>query len=342
MSAAAKEVSKEALHLRTPLVLSKPLSERVGVKTYLKLDNLQPTGSFKVRGMGAATQRAKERGCSRLVSSSGGNAGLATAYCGNVLNLRTTVVLPTTASENAKRKVASLGAEVVVEGGQWSESNSFAEGLVAESESSGDKAVLIHPFYGEDIWEGNSTLVDEIAEQLPAGVKPSAILASVGGGGLLMGILQGLRKRGWREDVKVLACETFGANALALSLEKKERVEIAITSVAKSLGADKIGEDILKECFDPGYDLEPFVATDEEAVGSCFKFALDHGMLVEPSCGAALSPIYYHSERVRELAKGEDKCIVVEVCGGGAFNSIETLQAYAEQLGLDLNGDKII
>lgn len=334
----------ETIHLKTPLILSRTLSDRVGVRTYLKLDNLQPTGSFKVRGMGVATQRAKlEQDCTSLVSSSGGNAGLATAYCGQQLGMHTTVVLPETATDLAKRKIASLGAEVVVRGGHWAESNAFAETLVEESRSSGgSKAVLIHPFDMPDLWEGHSTLVDEVREQLPEGVTPSAIFASVGGGGLLMGILQGVKRAGWREDVKVVPCETFGANALALSLERNERAEIAITSLAKSLGADKIGSEILAECLDGGYDIEPIVVTDEEAVGACLKFALDHGMLVEPACGASMAPLYYHGDRVRKLCGGggDGRCIVVEVCGGGAFNSIEMLQGYASALGLDMNGNK--
>ena len=218
-----------------------------------------------------------ERGCTKLVSSSGGNAGLATAFCGNVLGVDTTVCLPETATPLVKRKIEALGAKVIVHGSQWVETNSYAEGLVAEAAG---KAALMHPFDLPDIWEGNTTLIEEIADQLPVGVKPSIIFASVGGGGLLMGLLLGLKaKSGWREAVQVVACETVGANALAASLEKKERVELeAITSVAKTLGADKIGEEILRECMSGDYMLDPFVVTDAEAVGSCLKFALDHNV----------------------------------------------------------------
>jgi L-serine/L-threonine ammonia-lyase len=331
----------QAIHLRTPLLYSKPLSDRLERSVYLKLDCLQPSGSFKVRGVGFAVQKAISAGYSQLVSSSGGNAGLATAYCGSVLGIDTTVVLPETATQRVKSTIKELGAEVIVRGSQWVEANAFAESLVSESQG---KALLIHPFDMPDLWEGHASLVQEIKEQMPEGVLPSLVLASVGGGGLLMGILRGLKDCDWHQSVPVLACETLGADALTQSLKAGSRVKLEkISSVAKSLGADRIGEDILKECMSRSGQkvLESIAVTDEEAVGSYLKFALDHNILVEPACGAALAPLYYHFD---ELEKSQNKRLdnlVVEVCGGGAFNSIESLAAYADQLGLDLNGDRL-
>ncbi len=327
------------IHRVTPLIKSQPLSDRVGKNVWLKMDCLQETGSFKIRGMGQACQNALRAGFSSFVSSSGGNAGLATAWCGRVLDVETTVCLPETAPQVVRRKIQGLGSKVVVAGSQWSEANAHALGLVAKS---GGKALLVHPFDMADLWEGHATLVEEVREQLE-GVTPDLIVGSVGGGGLLMGILTGLKKVGWEKSVKVLACETHGADALAQSLREGKRVKLAgITSVAKSLGADKIGEEILAESARAHGEhlLEPFVATDEEAVASCLKFALDHNVLVEPACGAALAPLYFHSD---ELKRANDKLenIVVEVCGGGAFNGIETLLGYADALKLDKNGDKI-
>ncbi len=327
-------LEKSSIHLKTPLILSHPLSERIGKKVYLKMDCLQPTGSFKVRGVGHACQKALVGGYDKLVSSSGGNAGLATAHCGNVLGMDTTVCLPTTATSEVKHKIRKLGAKVVVEGSQWSESNAHAESLVAES---GGKAVLIHPFDMPELWEGHATLVQELKEELPE--KPSMIIACVGGGGLLMGILKGLKDCEWQDSVRVLACETCGADALAQSLQKRERVQLdSIRSVAKSLGADRIAEDILNECMSGQFSLDSMVVTDEEAVSSCFKFALDHNVLVEPACGASLAPLYFHSEKLKEHI---NDAVVVEVCGGGAFNSMETLLGYAKLLNLDLSGEKL-
>ena len=101
--------SLRLLNFFCPLILSHPLSERIGKKVYLKMDCLQPTGSFKVRGVGHACQKALVGGYDKLVSSSGGNAGLATAHCGNVLGMDTTVCLPTTATSEVKRKIQKVG-----------------------------------------------------------------------------------------------------------------------------------------------------------------------------------------------------------------------------------------
>ena len=105
-----------------------------------------------------------------------------------------------------------------------------------------------------------------------------------------MGILKGLGDSSseWKQKVKVLACETYGADALARSLKAGSRVALdSIDSVAKSLGADKIGEKILNESFEQNRKgvLDSLVVTDEEAVGSCLKFALDHNVLVDTGDG---------------------------------------------------------
>ena len=81
------------LHVRTPLIISKPMSEVLGRDVYLKLDALQPSGSFKLRGIGYTCQKAIAEGANALVSSSGGNAGLATAYAGQRARLGETVGL---------------------------------------------------------------------------------------------------------------------------------------------------------------------------------------------------------------------------------------------------------
>src|SRR5690606_1024068 len=91
------KISKQ-LYWQTPLLASFPLSEKVGKPTYLKLENLQPSGSFKNRGIGTFCQKQAQRGCKGFVSSSGGNAGLAAAFSGKQLGLPVHVFLPTCSS----------------------------------------------------------------------------------------------------------------------------------------------------------------------------------------------------------------------------------------------------
>jgi len=84
------------LHIRTPLIESLALSQKLGKEVSLKMENMQPTGSFKIRGIGLLCQTGKDQGIRRFVSSSGGNAGYAAAYAGRKLNVPTTVFVPST------------------------------------------------------------------------------------------------------------------------------------------------------------------------------------------------------------------------------------------------------
>ncbi len=90
------------LHLETPLIESDPLSLAAGRRVRLKLDNLQPPGSFKIRGIGAACEAHAQAGKRRFVSSSGGNAGIAVAYAGRRLSVPVVVVVPETTTERAR------------------------------------------------------------------------------------------------------------------------------------------------------------------------------------------------------------------------------------------------
>ena len=91
------------MFIETPLLESRALSERLGKSIWLKMEAMQPTGSFKARGISHACAVYKERGAERFVSSSGGNAGLAVAYAGRKLGVPVLVVVPETTSERAKR-----------------------------------------------------------------------------------------------------------------------------------------------------------------------------------------------------------------------------------------------
>ncbi len=189
------------LHIHTPLIESRSLSLAAGRNIWLKLDALQPCGSFKLRGVGHACEVHQARGARQFISSSGGNAGLAVAYAGRKLGVPVTVVVPETTTERAKELLRLEDANVVVHGSSWQEANALAQTLVGPDDA------FIHPFDDPLLWAGHASLIDEVAE---AGVKPDAVVLSVGGGGLLSGVVEGLQRNGWG-DVPVLAVETHGA-----------------------------------------------------------------------------------------------------------------------------------
>ena len=301
------------LHIETPLFESRPLSVQSGRNVWLKLDALQPPGSFKIRGIGFACQEYVRQGARRLISSSGGNAGIAVAYAGRHLSVPVLIVVPETTSERAKALIRQEGAEVVVHGASWQEANDLAMSTVEESD------VLVHPFDDPLVWQGHATLIDEVAG---SGVKPGAVVVSVGGGGLLCGLVEGMRQNGW-SDVPVIAVETEGADSLAQSLRAGHRIELAaITSLATTLGAKKICE----QAFDCTRDhpLRSVVVSDRAAVSACQRFLDDHRLVVEPACGASLAAVYDGASELEDF-----ESVLVVVCGG-ATTTLEQLREWAD------------
>jgi L-serine/L-threonine ammonia-lyase len=289
-----------ALHVVTPLIPSLALSGKTGRDVYLKMDALQPSGSFKLRGVGLACQHHVQRGALRLVSSSGGNAGIAVAYAGRMLGIPVEVVVPETTSQRAKDLIALHGARLTVHGASWQDANELAQGML------GPEDAFIHPFDDPLLWQGHASLIDEVAQ---TGWMPDAVVVAVGGGGLLSGVLHGMHRHGWTH-VPVVAAETQGADSLAQSVAAGERITLpAITSVATSLGARQVCAEAMQ--WTQRHPVVPVVVSDAQALAACRQFLDDHRVLVEPACGAALAallawpPALDHCQRV-----------LVVVCGG--------------------------
>lgn len=287
------------LHIQTPLIESRPLSLTAGSAVWLKLEALQPCGSFKLRGVGQACEVHHARGARHLVSSSGGNAGLAVAYAGRQLGMAVTVVVPQTTSERARELLRLEDAKLVVHGSSWQEANAHAQTLLGPGDA------FIHPFDDPLLWAGHASMVDEVAA---TGLKPDAVVLSVGGGGLLSGVVQGLQRNGWH-DVPVLAVETEGAASLHAAMAAGHTVELpSLSSVATSLGAKRVAEQALACTRE--HPVHSHLVSDREALLACERLLHDHRLLVEPACGAALALL----ERPEALA-GYGRVLVI-VCGG--------------------------
>jgi L-serine/L-threonine ammonia-lyase len=302
------------LHIETPLFESRALGGGAKRTVWLKLEAMQPPGSFKIRGIGAACQEYGRRGARRFISSSGGNAGIAVAYAGRHLSVPVVVVVPETTTERARALIKQEGAELIVHGTSWHEANSLALSMLEESDA------FLHPFDDPLIWQGHASLVDEVVQ---SGVTPDAVVLSVGGGGLLSGVIEGLHRNGW-DDVPVIAVETEGADSLARSMQAGERVELpAITSIATSLGARQICENAFNRA--AKHPVRSVVVTDAAAVSACQQFISDHRVVVEPACGASLAAVY---DGAPELA--EFRSILVVVCGG-VTATVEQLRAWSSE-----------
>ncbi|XP_062873607.1 L-serine dehydratase/L-threonine deaminase-like [Trichomycterus rosablanca] len=316
------------LHVVTPLRESVCLSNLIGAAVYLKLDSCQPTGSFKIRGIGHLCKTWAEKGCTRFVCCSGGNAGMAAAYSGRKLGVPATIVVPTATPSGTVQRLKDEGADVLVHGKTLNESIEFGRQLV----SNNPDWVFISPFDDPLIWEGHTSLVKELEFQLDE--KPGAVVLSVGGGGLLNGVVEGLRRAGW-EDVPVIAMETEGAHSLNAAVRAGELVTLpCITSVATTLGLAQVSSQTMKLVAE--HPVHSEVVTDQEAVRAAEHFIDDEKILVEPACGAALAGIYCNViNRLQEEKKLPEKLgpVVVVVCGGNNI-SLEQLQRLKKQLGM--------
>nr|VFJ59726.1 MAG: L-serine ammonia-lyase [Candidatus Kentron sp. DK] len=288
------------LHSKTPLIESRALSLASRRQIRLKMETMQPVGSFKIRGIGAACEEYLRRGANQFISSSGGNAGIAVAYAGRHLSVPVIVVVPETTSERARELIRQEGARLIVHGATWMEANEKAQSMVGGSDA------FLHPFDDPLLWGGHATLIDEIAD---SGSKPDAIMLAVGGGGLLSGVVEGLIRNGWA-DVTVVAVETEGAASFHGSIRAGHRIELdKITSIATSLGAKMVCERAFELA--GTHPMRSAVVTDAAAVSACERFLDDQRTLVEPACGAALAAIYENLPCLSDF-----ETIVLIVCGG--------------------------
>ncbi|KAK1064708.1 catabolic L-serine/threonine dehydratase [Friedmanniomyces endolithicus] len=328
----------------TPLIESANLSKAAGCRILLKLEHLQPSGSFKSRGVGNYCLQAllnrrhenpsegstKKKKRLHFYSSSGGNAGLACVHAARSLGWPATVVVPLSTKPMMVERLWAAGAHGVLRrGGTWREADGYLREVVmleargkkgGESEREEEEGVYVPPFDHEDVWAGNATLVEEVAAQMGGEGAPDVVVCSVGGGGLFNGIMQGIEGRAGWEKTTVLALETRGADSLAQSLEQGELITLpGITSLATSLGATRVSErtfELASKGLVSGR-VRSAVLTDAEAAMGCWRFADDERTLVELACGVNVALCYGgRLEKALGRPVGSEEKVVIVVCGG--------------------------
>jgi L-serine/L-threonine ammonia-lyase len=306
------------MNTKTPCIKSNKLSELNNCNVWLKMESSQPTGSFKQRSIGNACQQYAQRGAKKFISSSGGNAGISAAYMGNKLSIPVTVVVPETTSSQAINLMQQENAEVIVHGKSWVEANDLALTYV------NSEAVYIHPFDDQYLWDGVAHIIDEVISD---GVRPDAVILSVGGGSLLSGVSQGLIKN--LLNIPIYAVETEGTASLNTSIKTGQHAKLdEVTGIATTLAAKQVCENAFK--VSQAEQVISLIVSDEEALAACFNFLDDHRTLVEPACGATLSTLYN-----KKLSFSPTDNILVIVCGGATV-TLEQLFKYSNDLALEI------
>lgn len=284
----------------TPLIRSQHLSTKLGANVYLKLETLQPTHSFKVRGafnalaQSSATQRARG-----VITASGGNHGLAVAFAARTLGLPAIVYLPETSSRLRVESIEAHGAQVVLHGAAWDDANLRALDVAAYQ-----GLTYIHPFDNVDVMAGQGTIVSELVAQLH---RIDLVVASIGGGGLLSGILSAVQA--FTPDSRVIGVETEGADSMFQSWKAGHIVELAkITSIAETLGARKTEPRHFDIVTRNVSDL--VTVTDDQAIRALLELLAEEKLLTEPATSCSVAALLEKKVTVRT---GEN--IVVVLCG---------------------------
>jgi threonine dehydratase len=261
--------------LRTPLIYSQSLSRQFGADVYLKLENLQLTGSFKIRGalykllsMKAAIPPAG------VVAASAGNHAQGVALAAREAGVEATIVMPQWASITKQEATRGYGGKVVIAGGSVEESIEKAEELAREGR------MLIHPFDDWDVMAGQGTVALEIFQDLD-GVD--MLLVPVGGGGLVSGIAA--VTRGLKPDATLVGVQSAACPAALAALEKGRVTRIdARSPLADGISVKQIGErnfEMIRRCVDR------VVAVDEEQIAAAMLLLLERRKILAEGAGAA-------------------------------------------------------
>jgi L-serine/L-threonine ammonia-lyase len=321
LAACSQQQTFKTPWIETPLVESACLSRAAGCRIFLKLENVQPSGSFKSRAMGnqILSHLRNPSNVGRKVhfyASSGGNAGLAAVCAAKSLGYPCTVVVPMATKPLMLDKIRAAGAADVIRHGEtFSEAGEYMRETIMKNNSGEDEDIVkiaLHPFDNQPIWEGNGTIIDELEAQLPPATTPEdtkaysdraipldAILCSVGGGGLINGMIMGIEKRRRQKQntsaslnpIHFLAIETAGTDSLATAVAQNALVSLPkITSQATSLGAIRVSEKTFQYAVSPppGVKVHSTVLSDADAARGVLRLANDERLLVELACGVCI------------------------------------------------------
>jgi threonine dehydratase len=270
----AQRTLKNVVH-RTALAYSSVLSEVTGGEIYLKMENLQKTGSFKIRGaynkIAHLSEEERKRG---VVAASAGNHAQGVALAAQIFGIPATIVMPKYAPLSKITKTRNLGAQVILEGNIFDEAY---EAALRIQEKTG--AVFVHPFNDPHVIAGQGTIGLEIMEDLP---DVEVVVVPVGGGGLISGVSVAIKSM--NPEVKVIGVQTENMPSMIASLRRgrAERVEGKPT-LADGIAVKKPGDltfELVKKYVDE------MVAVNEEEIADAILFLLEQAKVVAEGAGA--------------------------------------------------------
>ena len=298
----ASEVVKKVA-IETKLLYSPYFSERTGNKVYLKPENMQVTGAYKIRGayykISTLSDEERSKG---LITASAGNHAQGVAYAAKAYGVKAVIVMPTTTPLMKVERTKSDGAEVVLHGDVYDEACEYAYKLAEEH-----GYTFIHPFDDLAVATGQGTIAMEIVKELPL---VDYILVPIGGGGLSTGVST-LAKL-LNPNIKVIGVEPAGANCMQVSLKNKKVTTLPTVSTIADGTAVKT----------PGTKIFPYIqknlddiitVTDDELIGAFLDIVENHKMVVENSgllTVAALNHLNVKGKKIVSILSGGNMDII--------------------------------
>ena len=300
---AAAERIKDRVR-RTPCLRTRFIREplRSG-PTMLKLECLQVTGAFKVRGANNAILQLDDAARARgVVTASGGNHGIAVAYAAHASACPAIIYLPEAAPADKAARCRAWGAEVVVEGAGWDESQTAARARAED-----DGLSYIHPFADPDVIAGQGTIAREMLKQSP---EIDVIVAGIGGGGLIAGIA--LAAKAMKPEIRVIGVEPIGAPTLKNSLAAGEPVTLDAVDTSANTLAPRRSADINVAIIRDLVDDIVLVSDDEMRCAAQWLW-FEMGQAVELAGGAAVAAI-----QTCKANAPDAQVMAAVVCGNGS------------------------
>lgn len=292
----AKEHIKNVV-VKTPLLHSTFFSKQSNNNVYMKCENLQLTGAYKLRGalnkMMSLSDEEKKKG---VICSSAGNHAQGVAYAANLMGIKATIVMPTTTPYLKVKSTKDLGGNVILHGSVYDDAYSYAKKLEEEK-----GYTFLHPFNDLNVIYGQGTIALEILEDLK---DVDVIVCPIGGGGLISGV--SLAAKGINPNIKIIGVQAAGANAMETSFHLGKLTPLAsVDTIADGIAVKSPGDitfSIIKEYVD-----EIITVTDYEIVDAFLALSEKHKLIAEASGAAslaALSKLNFEGKNIVSIISG--------------------------------------
>jgi threonine dehydratase len=309
--------------VKTPFSYAPRLSQESGCAVYLKKENLQVTGAFKIRGaynkIASLSQEERDRG---VIAASAGNHAQGVAMAAQMFGAKALIVMPESTPLTKINGVSYYGAEVILAGGNYDEAYAYASDYGQK-----EGMVFVHPFADEAVMAGQGTIALEMLESMS---DLDAIVIPVGGGGLISGMASAIKAIA--PNVRVIGVGAVGAPAMKDSFEAKKAIDSStVRTIADGIAVRDTSPITLAHILET---VDEFVSVDDEEIANAILFLLERQKLVVEGAGAAgVAALLHH-----KVDNIENKKVGVVLSGG---NMDVTLLSIIIEKGLIKSGRKM-